>query len=86
MIRYVCDLYSDRNTVGRRWRSLYFATIGGFAGFSAALTVLAADVLSARGLGFYAFRNDAGRTECSERKTSFVPAACAVYDRERSAK
>jgi len=55
MSSYVCDLYNDRNTVGKRWRSLYFATVGAFAGFLAALTVLAADVVSARALGYAPF-------------------------------
>ena len=55
MSTYACDLYSDRNTVGKRWHSLYFATVGAFAGFLAALTVLAADVVSARALGYAPF-------------------------------
>jgi hypothetical protein len=55
MSTFVGDMYSDRNTVGTRWRSLYFATVGAFAGFLASLMVLAADVASARVLGFAPF-------------------------------
>jgi hypothetical protein len=55
MSSHVHHIYKDSNVVEKRWRTLYFATEGAFAGFLASLAVLAADVMFARLLGYAPF-------------------------------
>jgi len=51
----VHQLHTDLAAIGKRWRALYFGAVGAVAGFLASLAILAADVVSARLMGFSPF-------------------------------
>ena len=47
--------YTQLNVVGKRWRALYFGTVGAVAGFLASIAILGSDVIVARFMGFSPF-------------------------------
>jgi hypothetical protein len=48
-------LIAGHSTVGAKWRTLYFATIGAFAGYLGSMVILGADIALARIMGFAPF-------------------------------
>ena len=52
MIPKVHELSTSRSMVEPKWRTLYFATIGAFAGYLGSIVILGADIASAKLMGF----------------------------------
>src|SRR5689334_15696350 len=48
-------LSTSRGMVEAKWRALYFATIGAFAGYLGSIVILGADIACARLMGFAPF-------------------------------
>jgi len=48
-------LVTNRSMIEPKWRTLYFATIGAFAGYLGSLVILGADIASAKLMGFAPF-------------------------------
>jgi len=46
---------TDLRMIGPKWRALYFATVGAFAGFLGSMAILGAEVIAARLMGFAPF-------------------------------
>jgi hypothetical protein len=51
----VHGIVTSRSIVGAKWRALYFATIGAFAGYLGSLAILGADIAGAKLMGFAPF-------------------------------
>lgn len=48
-------LVTTRNMIEAKWRTLYFATVGAFAGYLGSLAILGAEIVSAKLMGFAPF-------------------------------
>jgi hypothetical protein len=51
----VRGLAANCSRIGAKWRTLYFATIGAFAGYLGSVVILGADIAGAKLLGFAPF-------------------------------
>jgi hypothetical protein len=51
----VHGIVTSRSIIGAKWKTLYFATIGAFAGYLGSLVILGADIASAKLMGFAPF-------------------------------
>lgn len=51
----VRGMVTTRSSIGAKWKTLYFATIGAFAGYLGSVVILGADIASARLMGFAPF-------------------------------
>jgi hypothetical protein len=51
----VHGMVTSRSMVGAKWKSLYFATIGAFAGYLGSVAILGADIAGAKLMGFAPF-------------------------------
>jgi hypothetical protein len=51
----VHGMISSRSMIGAKWKTLYFATIGAFAGYLGSVVILGADIATAKLMGFAPF-------------------------------
>jgi hypothetical protein len=51
----VRGMVTNLSMIGAKWRTLYFATVGAFAGYLGSVVILGADIASAKLMGFAPF-------------------------------